>query len=128
MSGHDYQSLLYNFLDELLFAFCGDDFVCKDVKVVEFDEDRLRITVSCKGERFDLGKHPQVRSYVCGLAAPRRVLGGVAAVGAGCTASNGTHAWRAALAFVWTGHRGESHHIQQHANPQATRRVRRCRG
>lgn len=63
-------SLLYNFLDELLFAFCGDDFVCKDVKVVEFDEARLRITVSCKGERFDLGKHPQVRAA---LAVPPAV-------------------------------------------------------
>ena len=51
-------------MDELLFAFCGDDFICKDIKIIDFDLSTFSITVSCKGETFDLAKHPQVQSHV----------------------------------------------------------------
>lgn len=72
-TGHDMMSLLFNFLDELLFAFCGDDFVCKDIKILSFDSDEFKITVSCKGERFSLRKHPQV-SQACSLGVAVRTL------------------------------------------------------
>ena len=59
--GHDLLSLLFAFLDELLFRFSAEDHVCCDVRITSLDETEgaccLRAT--CLGERFALGKHPQ---------------------------------------------------------------------
>jgi SHS2 domain-containing protein len=45
VSGHDLDSLLYNFLDELLFNFCADPFlVCREVKITSFDRVSFSIT------------------------------------------------------------------------------------
>ena len=41
--GHDLQSLLFNFLDELLFAFATEFFVAKQLRITTFDRDNWRI-------------------------------------------------------------------------------------
>ena len=33
-AGHDYASLLFNFLDACLYAFASDDFVAKDMRAI----------------------------------------------------------------------------------------------
>ena len=58
--GHDLVSLLYKFLDECLFTFSVEPFLCAyDVNITEFDEVNFIIKASLKGETFDLSKHPQ---------------------------------------------------------------------
>ena len=59
-SGHDLESLLYNFLDECLFVFSADSFLCACmVNITEFDEQNFSIKAVLGGETFDLSKHPQ---------------------------------------------------------------------
>jgi len=56
----DLLSLLYQFLDELLFAFCADPFfIARKVKIIEFDKENFTIKARAFGETFDLNKHPQ---------------------------------------------------------------------
>ena len=43
VEGHDLSSLLYNYLDELLFRFCTDGFCCKYIKILELNKDPFRI-------------------------------------------------------------------------------------
>ena len=43
VEGHDRESLFYNFLDEFLFQFCTEGFVCKAVEFTYFDADKNRI-------------------------------------------------------------------------------------
>ncbi|KAK0080021.1 hypothetical protein PV325_000533 [Microctonus aethiopoides] len=58
--GHDLQSLLFHFLDELLFMFSAEPFlVAKKVKITEFDGDKFCIKATAYGEEFTIGKHPQ---------------------------------------------------------------------
>lgn len=57
VEGHDMQSLLYNFLDELLFNFATDFFVCKEIHIHEFDRERLKIKAQGRGEIFDRSRH-----------------------------------------------------------------------
>ena len=57
--GHDVQSLLFNFLDEWLFQFNAELFVCRRVKITLFDRDNWRIESVGIGEPFELGRHPQ---------------------------------------------------------------------
>ena len=59
-SGHDLESLLYNFLDECLFIFSADPFLCASiVNITEFDKVQFKIKALLRGEPFDLSKHPQ---------------------------------------------------------------------
>lgn len=44
--GHDLQSLLYNFLDEILFAFSTEFLVCRDVQVTCLDRQAFKITAT----------------------------------------------------------------------------------
>lgn len=44
VSGHDLHSLLYNFLDELLFQFSTELLICKEVRVTHLDRDTFTIT------------------------------------------------------------------------------------
>lgn len=58
--GHDLESLLFNFLDEVLFLFCAEPFLTsKEVQITELDRENFTIKATCKGEPFDLDKHPQ---------------------------------------------------------------------
>ncbi len=43
VEGHDLESLLFNFMDEMLMAFCIDKMVCKQVKITEFDLENFKI-------------------------------------------------------------------------------------
>ena len=61
-SGHDLQSVLYNYLDEWLFNFSADPFFIPfKIEVTEFDrsQEEIRIKAIGYGETFDLDKHPQ---------------------------------------------------------------------
>ncbi|KAL7294611.1 hypothetical protein TKK_0011917 [Trichogramma kaykai] len=58
--GEDMMSLLYHFLDELLFMFSAEPFlIAKVVKIVEFDRDNFKIKARACGEEFQIGKHSQ---------------------------------------------------------------------
>ena len=59
-NGHDMESLLFNFLDECLFAFCAEPYICAcRVEITEFDETNFTIKAILRGEPFNLDKHPQ---------------------------------------------------------------------
>jgi SHS2 domain-containing protein len=55
--GHDLQSLLYHFLDELLFSFSTDFFVPAAIQVESLDRDTWRIVARGQGEKFDRTRH-----------------------------------------------------------------------
>ena len=61
--GHDLFSLIYNFMDELLYKFHSDDFITKKCQIIELinDDERKIYTIKavCHGELIDLKKHPQ---------------------------------------------------------------------
>lgn len=58
--GDDLQSLLFHFLDEMLFLFCCEPFfIVKEVEILEFDREKFSIRAVGRGETFDLDKHPQ---------------------------------------------------------------------
>ena len=60
VSGHDMQSLLYNFMDEFLFQFCTDGFVARRVEIESFDKTAFAIRAKGYGEKFQARvKHPQ---------------------------------------------------------------------
>lgn len=59
-SGHDLESLLFNFLDECLFVFSVEPYLCaSQVKITELDDVNFSIKATLKGETFNLSKHPQ---------------------------------------------------------------------
>ncbi|KAJ8978896.1 hypothetical protein NQ317_008875 [Molorchus minor] len=61
-NGHDIESLLFHFLDELLFLFSCEPFlICSKLTITEFkaEGEEMRIKCKCYGEEFTLGKHPQ---------------------------------------------------------------------
>lgn len=61
-NGHDLESLLFHFLDELLFVFSCEPFlICSKVSITEFitEGEEFRIKCTCYGEEFQIGKHPQ---------------------------------------------------------------------
>ncbi|XP_046477429.1 protein archease-like isoform X1 [Neodiprion pinetum] len=58
--GDDLHSLLFHFLDELLFMFSAERFIIpKKVKITEMDRENFKIKATAIGEEFTLGKHPQ---------------------------------------------------------------------
>jgi len=56
-SGHDIQSLLYKFMDEVLYQFATESFLCKTVHIYWLDLDDFSIKSKCQGETFDRSKH-----------------------------------------------------------------------
>lgn len=61
-NGHDLESLLFHFLDELLFLFSCEPFlICSKLVITEFITEGEELSAKCKcyGEEFTLGKHPQ---------------------------------------------------------------------
>eukprot|EP00899_Mesostigma_viride_P012193 jgi/Mesvir1/20975/Mv08041-RA.2 len=57
--GHDMHSLLFAFLDELLYVFSTEMFVARAVEVLEFDRANWKIRAKGMGEAFEMGKHAQ---------------------------------------------------------------------
>ena len=55
----DMKKFIFRFLDELLYAFTGDDIACRTVSVKLHSRDPFKATVRTTGEKFDLEKHPQ---------------------------------------------------------------------
>ncbi len=43
-AGHDLISLVFNFMDELLYIFGSDSIIVKDVKIVAFDQKAFSLT------------------------------------------------------------------------------------
>jgi SHS2 domain-containing protein len=56
--GDDLESLLFNFLDELLYLHEVELIVFSGFEV-EVDPDRLKLRAVCRGETFDLSRHAQ---------------------------------------------------------------------
>lgn len=52
-------SLLFNYLDELLYHFCTDGFCCKDVRVESLDRtnETPSLTAVAYGEKYDQARH-----------------------------------------------------------------------
>ena len=59
IEGADMKKFIFRFLDELLYAFTGDDIACRTVSVKLHSRDPFKATVTTTGEKFDLEKHPQ---------------------------------------------------------------------
>ncbi|MGD2201719.1 MAG: archease [Candidatus Bathyarchaeota archaeon] len=58
VDGDDLKSLLFNFLDELIYLHEVELIVFSDFDV-EVDLDRLRLRAICRGEVFDSSRHAQ---------------------------------------------------------------------
>lgn len=59
-NGDDLESLLFHFLDELLFLFSAEPYlICSKLEISNFDLVEFNIECLCYGEPFQLGKHPQ---------------------------------------------------------------------
>jgi len=59
VEGEDLQSLLYQFLEELLFIFSTEYIIFKKITILEFDEKNFKIKFKAEGETWKVGKHPQ---------------------------------------------------------------------
>ncbi|XP_032680233.1 protein archease-like isoform X2 [Odontomachus brunneus] len=57
--GDDLESLLFHFLDELLFMFSAEPYIVAKVKITEFDVQAFKIKATAFGEEFTIGKHTQ---------------------------------------------------------------------
>lgn len=55
--GHDMQSLVFNFLDELLFIFSTEFFTCKQLTITELDRDNWKVRAEGRGDIFDRQTH-----------------------------------------------------------------------
>ena len=58
-TGHDLHSLFYNFLDEWLYKFNAELFVCRRISVGSIDRRNWRVVSRGVGAHFQLGQHPQ---------------------------------------------------------------------
>lgn len=57
--GHDWESLLFNFMDECLYAFHAESFVMKEVRISVLNANDFRIRAVARGGLFDVTKHSQ---------------------------------------------------------------------
>lgn len=55
--GHDIDSLLFGFLDELLFVFLTELHVCRSLRVTALDRNDWTIRAVGRGEKFDRSRH-----------------------------------------------------------------------
>ncbi len=56
-TGHDLHSLLYNFMNDWLFEFCGNEFLPLTVRILDCDLNSFSIRCVGVGERFDRKRH-----------------------------------------------------------------------
>ncbi|MHA1211673.1 MAG: archease [Candidatus Heimdallarchaeota archaeon] len=62
IESEDYESLLFDWIAELIFIFDTELFVSNDIQVttlVKNEQDKFVLEAELKGEKFDLTKHPQ---------------------------------------------------------------------
>jgi SHS2 domain-containing protein len=59
VKGHDMQSLLFAFMDEMLFRFCTEAFICAKIDIIKFDKEAFKIDFKAHGNVFDQAIHPQ---------------------------------------------------------------------
>jgi len=52
VEGHDLESLLYQFMNEFLMAFCIDKLVCKKITILDFDKEHFKIKAKGQGEKI----------------------------------------------------------------------------
>jgi len=57
VSSEDLESLLYDFLEEILFLIDSENLAFKRVKVIELDEARRKVSAVCYGEVYEREKH-----------------------------------------------------------------------
>ena len=56
--GTDFESLLFQFLEEFLYLSCTDDFfMAREINITEFDRDSWKIKARGFGENFDRQRH-----------------------------------------------------------------------
>eukprot|EP01133_Synstelium_polycarpum_P015958 gene15958-18972_t len=56
-NGHDLKSLLFSFMDEVLFLFSTEFTVFKSIKITSFDRSTNSIKAIAKGIELDKSKH-----------------------------------------------------------------------
>lgn len=56
-SGHDMDTLLFHYLDELLYRFSADSFCCVQFKIEVFDLSNFQIVGKAYGDSYDPSKH-----------------------------------------------------------------------
>ncbi|KAJ5078561.1 protein archease [Anaeramoeba ignava] len=62
VTGHDKESLLYNFLDEWLFVFSTEFFILKKIEIIDFERNNnWKIKAKGFGEIFNMEKHRDYR-------------------------------------------------------------------
>lgn len=62
ISSEDLQSLLFDWIDQLIFLFDTELFIGKEVQIDELDssdKNKCSLKATLKGEEFTIGKHPQ---------------------------------------------------------------------
>lgn len=57
IQGHDMESLLFNYMHELLFKFNTDYFCAVKVEIIEFDRENYKIRAKMQGDIYDPAKH-----------------------------------------------------------------------
>eukprot|EP00879_Flechtneria_rotunda_P016234 GHRR01016985.1.p1 GENE.GHRR01016985.1~~GHRR01016985.1.p1 ORF type:complete len:198 (+),score=59.44 GHRR01016985.1:266-859(+) len=57
VSGHDMHSLLFNYLDELLFVYSAEYIMMKHINITKLNEENFTITATGHGEKFDRSRH-----------------------------------------------------------------------
>eukprot|EP01040_Poterioochromonas_malhamensis_P010268 gene10268-11170_t len=58
VQGHDMESLLYNYMNELLFKFISDSFCAKKVDVIELERgEKFSVRARLHGDIYDPSKH-----------------------------------------------------------------------
>uniref|UniRef100_A0A1D2AFN4 Archease domain-containing protein n=1 Tax=Auxenochlorella protothecoides TaxID=3075 RepID=A0A1D2AFN4_AUXPR len=56
-TGHDLHSLLFSFLDELLFVFNTEFFVCQTLSITSLDLEGFTLEAEGRGDTFDRARH-----------------------------------------------------------------------
>eukprot|EP00923_Selenidium_pygospionis_P040430 GHVN01069831.1.p1 GENE.GHVN01069831.1~~GHVN01069831.1.p1 ORF type:complete len:126 (+),score=16.00 GHVN01069831.1:465-842(+) len=58
-TGHDINDLLFHFLDELLFLYGSEYFICNVVEITHLEVESFSITATGYGSKFDPKKNSQ---------------------------------------------------------------------